>query len=197
MDRKEEIIKSALFLASKNGLSNITMSQIAKEVGIQKPSLYNHFKSKEELIDEMYNFLKEKSKEITLGNFDYENLIKNNSLQDILTTTVNNYFKICTQSDMFLFYKVIYSERTFNKTATKILIEETNKMILATKNLFYALKAHDKIMTNNIDMLATSYALTIHSLIDNKIDYLTLDKENNNLLENYIIWFSKEYGNHQ
>lgn len=197
MDRKEEIIKSALFLASKNGLSNITMSQIAKEVGIQKPSLYNHFKSKEELIDEMYNFLKEKSKEITLGNFDYENLIKNNSLQDILTITVNNYFKICTQSDMFLFYKVIYSERTFNKTATKILIEETNKMILATKNLFYALKAHDKIMTNNIDMLATSYALTIHSLIDNKIDYLTLDKENNNLLENYIIWFSKEYGNHQ
>lgn len=194
MDRKEEIIKSALFLASKNGLSNITMSQIAKAVGIQKPSLYNHFKSKEELIDAMYNFLKEKSKEITLGNFDYENLIKNNSLQDILTITVNNYFKICTQSDMFLFYKVIYSERTFNKTATKILIEETNKMILATKNLFYALKAHDKIMTNDIDMLATSYALTIHSLIDNKIDYLTLDKENNNLLENYIIWFSKEYG---
>ena len=44
------------------------MAQIAEKVGIKKPSLYNHFESKEALIKEMYEFIREKSKEKTKSN---------------------------------------------------------------------------------------------------------------------------------
>lgn len=63
MDRKEEIILAALELAAKNGLSGVTMSQIADKLGIKKPSLYNHFGSKDEIVSAMYRFLREKSKD--------------------------------------------------------------------------------------------------------------------------------------
>lgn len=51
------IINEALTLFSTKGYDGVSMRDIAKEVGIQAPSIYNHFSSKEEIfnsiIDEM------------------------------------------------------------------------------------------------------------------------------------------------
>ena len=58
MNRKEEIIYATLELASLNGLKSVSMSQIADKVGIKAPSLYNHFASKDEIIQEMYSVLR-------------------------------------------------------------------------------------------------------------------------------------------
>ena len=46
------------------------------------------------------------------------------------------------QEHMINFYKVIYSERSLNPVAAKIVAEETDRMILATKQLFYAMEVH-------------------------------------------------------
>ena len=53
-NRKEEIIIATLKLAAEKGLGNVSMNMIADSIGIKKPSLYNHFKSKEQLVQEMY-----------------------------------------------------------------------------------------------------------------------------------------------
>lgn len=45
----EKIKKSALTLFASHGYEGTTMSQIARGVGIKKPSLYAHFSGKEEL----------------------------------------------------------------------------------------------------------------------------------------------------
>ena len=57
MSRKEDIIYATLELAAERGMKGVSMSQIAEKVGIKAPSLYNHFKSKDEIIREMYRFL--------------------------------------------------------------------------------------------------------------------------------------------
>ena len=53
MNRKEEILHATLTLAAENGMKGVSMSQIADKVGIKAPSLYNHFKSKDDIIKEM------------------------------------------------------------------------------------------------------------------------------------------------
>ncbi len=196
MERKEQIIQVTLKLAAKYGLSNVSMALIAKELGIQKPSLYNHFKSKEEIIMEMYRYLKDKSKEkLAINEIEYSNLIKSKSLKEIITFLVNNYYKISTQEEMLTFYKIIYSERTTNNEAANIMIEETNKMILATKHLFYALKIHNKIFTTDIDMLATSFAMSIHAMMDYQMDSeKTNINSTPNMLNSYIDWFCNQFG---
>ena len=75
-----------------------------------------------------------------------------------------------TQSEMFSFYKIIYSTRATNCMAAQIMCEETEKMLLATKNLFYALQVHQKIFVKDIDQAAISFTMTIHSLIDYQLD---------------------------
>ena len=60
--RKEEIILATLELASGNGLKSVSMAQIAENVGIKAPSLYNHFRSKDEIVQAMYGYLREKAR---------------------------------------------------------------------------------------------------------------------------------------
>ena len=197
MNRKEEIILATLELAAEKGLGNVSMSQIAEKVGIQKPSLYNHFKSKDEIITAMYQFFREKSKNnLSLENINYSDFIKGKTLEKVLIQSVSNYTKINTDDDLFAFYKVVYSERSVNPIAAKIIIDETNKMIAATKELFVALKAQKKLCTDDIDMTAVSFAMTIHSIMDYRFDFLC-SKETipqDDIMQNYIKWFCGQFG---
>ena len=192
MSKKEEIIYATLELAAEFGLKSLSMAQIAEKVGMKKPSLYNHFESKEALIKEMYQFIREKSKEnVALNNLEN---IKEKSAKEVLSYAVFNYKKMVTNENMIKFYKVIYSERPINPEATQIIIEETNKMIEATKMLFKALQENKKIYINNIDIAATAFAMTIHSLIDYEFDCKKVNKKfDEKKIQDYIEWFCNQH----
>lgn len=191
MKKKEEIILSTLDLASKYGLKSLSMSQIAESVGIKKPSLYNHFESKETLIKEMYQYIREKSKE-NISNIEIK--IDDKSAKEILNQFVFNYKKMTLNENLLKLYKTVYSERTINEEATKIILEETNKMINATIYIFNMLKNSNKLNIDNIEIAASSFALTIHSLIDYELDCIKLnEKYNENKINEYIDWFCNLY----
>ena len=100
------------------------------------------------------------------------------------------------QEHMLNFYKVIYSERSIQPMAAKILAKETEKMIIATKQLFYAMEVHKLLHFQNADMSAVSFAMTVHGLMDYELDlrsggYKIENQERNNLDE-YLQWFCKE-----
>lgn len=196
MDRKEEIILATLELASQNGLNAVSLSQIADKLGIRKPSLYNHFKSKDEIVSSMYQYLRDKAKEqSSMREIDYGDFVKEKNLEQALMQSVSNYSRITEDDKMLLFYKVIYSERATNPSAAKIMVEETKRMILTTKNLFYALKVHEKIFCDDIDMAATSFAMAIHAMMDYQFDCACSGEQMKQpMIHDYIKWFSGQYG---
>lgn len=51
---KQNILNAALKLFSTNGYEATGIEQITNEVGIKKASFYSHFKSKQELLDEIF-----------------------------------------------------------------------------------------------------------------------------------------------
>lgn len=50
-------------LAAQKGLASVSMSMIADKIGIKKPSLYKHFQSKDEIVEAIYQFLRQQAKE--------------------------------------------------------------------------------------------------------------------------------------
>lgn len=174
MSRKEEIIYATLELASVNGMKGVSMSQIAEKVGIKAPSLYNHFKSKDEIIREMYSFLREQAqKNNGEPSVDYSKVFEEKSLEEILMGSLTPYVGMISDKNMLQFFKVLYSERSTNPTAAKIMVEETERMLSQSRNLFYALAVHGKIKNQDADMASMTYSLTIHSLIDYRMDMIT------------------------
>lgn len=205
MTRKEEIIYATLELAAESGMKGVSMSQIADRVGIKAPSLYNHFKSKDEIIHEMYTFLRQRaqngSEASAPADIDYAKLFEKKSLEEILLGSLSAYMVIVSDKYMLQFFKVLYSERATNPVAAGIIVEETDRMIMQSKNMFYALAVHGKIKNDDVDTAAMTYSLTIHSLIDYRMDLLTAGKikkfgENGcpvpKNIAKFIRWFSRQ-----
>ena len=195
-NRKEEIILATLKLASEKGLRAVSMSMIADSLSIKKPSLYNHFKSKEEIISEMYLFLRERAKKDINTSLDFSTL-NNKTAFEILSFCVNNYIALCNDVNMQMFYKVIYSERAFSSEAAKILSTETEKMINATTKLFEFLENKNLLCFKNLNISATSFALCIHSLMDYSLDKSLGNNENptidKDMINEYIKNFCSEH----
>ena len=188
---------ATLELAANKGLGNVSMNMIADKVGIRKPSLYNHFTSKEELVEAMYQFLREEAKKnANVGAIDYTVIFAGKSALEILRMMVGGYFNMNQQEHMLNFYKVIYSERSIQPMAAKILAEETEKMIIATKQLFYAMEVHKLLHFQNADMSAVSFAMTVHGLMDYELDLRSggckTENQERNDLDEYLQWFCKE-----
>ncbi len=59
-DTKEKILQTALVAFSRYGYEGARMEKIASEVGINKASLYFHFKSKEEIFRVLFSRIVEK-----------------------------------------------------------------------------------------------------------------------------------------
>jgi AcrR family transcriptional regulator len=51
---RQEILEAAWSLAGEVGLASLTLRDIAKRVGMQPPSLYSHFESKNAIYDAMF-----------------------------------------------------------------------------------------------------------------------------------------------
>lgn len=196
MNRKEEIVLITLELAAEKGLANVSMSMIADKIGIKKPSLYKHFASKEEIVEAMYEYLRRQVKEkANIKLIDYSTFFAGKTVYEILQSVVRGYIQMNHQEKMLNFYKVIYSERSLNPMAAKIVAEETDKMIIATKQLFFAMEVHKLLHFTNPDMSAVSFAMTIHGLMDYELDQSNGKcsyETDKNLLDDYLKWFCEE-----
>ncbi|MBP2650816.1 MAG: ttgR [Firmicutes bacterium] len=70
--RKDEIIKVTLRLFLSRGYRNVSLNDVADEIGITKGGIYHYFRSKEDLLSQAAEFLFEhiKAKHIALFNND-------------------------------------------------------------------------------------------------------------------------------
>ena len=95
---------------------------------------------------------------------------------------------------MLMFYKVIYSEQAIQPMAARILTEETGRMILVTKQLFYAMEVHKVLHFNNVDMSAVSFGMTVYGFGDYDLNRSTLKDQakDKNQMNEYLKWFCEE-----
>ena len=194
-DRKEEIIDATLELAAENGLGTVSMQQIADKVGITKASLYNHFSSRDQIVEAMYDSLRAASKSNAgIGEVDYDKLLVSMSLKEIISNVIDNYRKIVKDPQMYLFYKVIMSERSINSSAAEIMVRETKTMINATKALFYALQVKGIADFENVDSAAVSFAMAVNSLLDYECDLDNAGmKKDEKMMQEFIDEFCRIY----
>ena len=193
--KKEEILEATLKLAYEKGLGRVTMSQIAERVGLQKSSLYSHFQSKEELVEKMYLYLRERSKQRNGDTeTDYDKLIEGRSLCEVLTLVVNAYRSMNREPQMEMFYQVIESERYINKLAAEVMVSETKTMLQATKRLFSALQEKQIAVFPDLDRAAVSFAMGVHAILEYELDTQTAGSHDaDGLMEQFIAEFASRY----
>jgi AcrR family transcriptional regulator len=79
MDKKEKIIETALRLFVDNGFHGTATSKIAQEAGVANGTLFNYFKSKDELVMALYVSVKD-----DMALFIEKNTAKSDSLKEVM-----------------------------------------------------------------------------------------------------------------
>ena len=107
-ERQIEIMEAATARIDKHGIQNLTIKNLAADIGLSEPALYRHFKSKNEILLGLLNFfmmeLKDRMKGIILQS--------NESAGDELRAIFNSQFETFTRRPAIV--SVIFAESIFH-----------------------------------------------------------------------------------
>lgn len=84
---KGKIFECAIELFASDGFDNVSVQDIAAAVGIRQSAVYNHFKSKDEILDMIYGFYSHYYRISQPSLDDLEPILRDGSLYDILAFT--------------------------------------------------------------------------------------------------------------
>lgn len=98
-NKKENIFLASIQLVNEQGLSQASMSKIAKQAGVSASTIYVYFENKEDMLNKLYLNIK---KEMSLQVFqNYDDSI---SIQSAFELALKNYIEfVKTHRDEFLF----------------------------------------------------------------------------------------------
>lgn len=179
VQKRKDIALSCKELIFKNGIANLTISQIAKTAGVGKGTIYEYFKNKEDIVFEIVNILVQE-----------RNIIKEKQLSEISVT----------KDKIKLFSKFFYSEedmelRQLYKEFISISLSNPNSEMIAfqtecSSNYF---KWFEEIIQEGIDkgelikessrfargLFVMAEGMFINSEVTNSIDNLKEEIYNN------------------
>jgi AcrR family transcriptional regulator len=161
METKHNIIEVTFRLFAEKG-TEFSISELTKEVGIQKASLYAHFASKElllyEIIDrEIDNYFLE----IKEGNRDLKNIF----------FSILNYYGGSKVKLYFWKRLLLFPPKIFNDTLVKKIAELSMKRFEIIKEIISNYIDYGKLPGQNVEKTAIAFLSLIHGLLSSSIIY--------------------------
>ncbi len=173
MNTKKRILDEALTLFSEKGYANVFVAEIAEAVGIKAPSLYKHYKSKQEIfnaiLDEMKSSYENRANTLNLNG---NNVVADASV--FLDITEDELVKI----GKGLFYYFLHDEyvRKFRKMITIEQFRNNEMAQLFTKQynddplsyqaaMFSMLSAAGVLSNEKPDIMALQFYAPIYMLM--------------------------------
>lgn len=121
---KDVIFDKSIELFSSCGYENVSMREIASEVGIKAASIYNHFVSKQEILDCIYDYY-EKSVASKPPSFEkIKNIVREGSVEDIIRAFTGLLTIERDNSEgrkVMMISKIIYSRFYIDINSTRII----------------------------------------------------------------------------
>jgi AcrR family transcriptional regulator len=117
---KEKIFDVSIDLFSQKGFDGVSVREIAREVGIRESSIYNHYKSKDEIMDSIFQYFKEELMKMRPP--EARNMGKMDKITpEIFRQRANLTLDLFKNSKMDKIFRIISSEQ-FRDERAKIIV---------------------------------------------------------------------------
>ena len=115
MTTKERILESALFLFAEKGYEGVGVDQIAEKAGLRGPSLYNHFKGKEDIFNSLVDTMTEYYEKNFVSSKEMEKVMPS-SLQELVTMSMQKIAFTVHDTKIQAFRRMLTMEQYRNDT---------------------------------------------------------------------------------
>lgn len=201
MDTKKRILDEALTLFSENGYGNVYVGQIAEAVGIKAPSLYKHYKSKQDIFNAILDEMKNNyDKQAASLNMNGSNAAADADIfaavsEDELVKMGIGLFMYFTHDDYAQkFRKMLTIEQFRDKELAQLFTKQYNDDPLSYQAaLFGVLCAGGTLQTHDADIMALHFYAPIYMLMTIYDREPQREDELMSKLERHIRQFSRIY----
>jgi AcrR family transcriptional regulator len=153
---KDTIFDVSINLFSKKGFNNVSIRDIAGEVGIKQSSLYNHFSSKDEILKDIYDLFIAESANVFPPLECLDAFIKNSTPIDFFKTGNQLFLEHMLNARMEKVWRILLIERFSDQRAAQIILEESyNKSLAFIKTTLQKMIEQKKI--KEVDTQVCSY----------------------------------------
>ena len=171
LDTKTRIFNAALRLFATRGVENASMRDIADSAGINIASIYNHYVSKDQLLDACYDFFLEQHPGAGLSEDLYRIVLQKGSKEDIVKV-LTELFPVELEENRIYSMTILFSRIYIDTKATEKYTEMINIFLQFLKFFFelgVELGRFDTFDINRVSMLFistklfTDQSITIHA----------------------------------
>lgn len=199
MTTKERILNEALRLFSEKGYSDVYVGDIAEAVGIKAPSLYKHYRGKQEIFDSCVEKFYERMTQVR-----NDLLLPDTPQSELSYQTADTNQIIAFAIGLFLFYwkdevaasfrRMLMIERYKNQELNKIYEDLfVNGAVQHEENVFSALIAAGIIKEENPHIVALRFYTPIYYLLQKYDMHPELETEAKEELVSMVREFCETY----
>ncbi len=114
---KERILETAVNLFAERGFNDVSVREITGAVGIKESSLYNHFSSKEKILEAIFEHLRQKLESTTVPEDEAVRMMENMSPEEFTTFSARIFKEYLGDPVLMKIWKILSIERFRNASA--------------------------------------------------------------------------------
>lgn len=165
---RERILDAAVNLFARKGFYAVSIREITRTVGIKESSLYNHFRSKEQLLEEILDLFQSQEKEFFKGlssATEIEKIVRNGKTKKFLSDELRRFIRFWDSPERERLWFIVSMEQHRNPRAARLILQGLQQTRKALKTLIQMLIEHKMIKPQNSDLLAVEYTYTMRSML--------------------------------
>lgn len=194
-DTRVRILDAAIDLFSINGYSGVSIRDIARAVGIKESSIYNHFSSKEALLDEMFTLYDQESAGLIPSEELSEQVLNTITPQQFWENGFRQFKEVMGSARTMKLARILTMEIYRSERAREILLKNSIEGPIAfAEKIFRKLMERGQIRTMDAARLAVSFQAALFALY---VEYLALQSAGQDTrkveqqVKNHIRFFSE------
>ncbi|MCQ2240658.1 TetR/AcrR family transcriptional regulator [Treponema sp.] len=165
----DKVIRAFLDASFMRSEGNTSLADIADILHIKKASLYNHFESRDDIVEKTLESCSDYLAAINFIPGDIASVANKYPADTVLKGIISRYVKMHEKSPLFQIYTFVESMKYFNRRATEIIAEENKKLIEQTEKTLIELAKVGKISLSEdkIRPAAKWFVAGINDLLSN------------------------------
>ena len=173
---REKIILAFLDACFEQNAGGTSLSDVADRLGIKKASLYNHYESRDAMVEDCVRWCGEYYRKTYFIPTDIDSISQRYPAENVMKAIVNRWFKMNEKEPLMQIYSFIESEKYISTEAAKISRETREKLVNQTKQALRSLGAAGKIIDLEENDLETLSEVMTSITISNLDDYIVSKK---------------------
>jgi len=157
-ETKDIIFNLSIELFSKKGFNSVSIRDIAGEVGIKQSSLYNHFRSKDEILRDIYALFKMEAAEVYPPLENLDEIIKNCTPLEFFKRGNQLFIQHMLNTRMEKIWRILFIEQCSDQRAANLVLEESFRKALSYVEIaLNTMIAQNKIKNVNVRICSFEY----------------------------------------